>query len=93
MAEIYTSSKHVLAWLGPSTHDSNVAMNLLHWISDSIDVDWMSFEIHNKELQRTVGAEFIYFKLLLDLTFKLPWDGPESQALESLFNRPWFERL
>jgi hypothetical protein len=93
MAEIYTSSKHVLAWLGPSTHDSNVAMNLLHWISDSIDVDWMSFEIHNKELQRTGGAEFIYFKLLLDLNFKLPWDGPESQALESLFNRPLFERL
>jgi hypothetical protein len=61
MAEIYTSAKHVLAWLGPSTHDSNVAMNLLHWISDSIDVDWMSFEIHNKELQRTEGAEFIYF--------------------------------
>jgi hypothetical protein len=93
MAEIYASAKHVLAWLGPSTHDSNVAMNLLHWISDSIDVDWMSFEIHNKELQRTEGAEFIYFQLLLDLNFKLPWDGPESQALESLFNRPWFERL
>lgn len=95
MAEIYTSASRVLAWLGPSTHDSNLAMNLLHRISDSIDVDWTSLEIRTKDSQWTRESTLasMYFRLLLDLTFSLPWDGSESQALESFFNRPWFERL
>lgn len=95
MAEIYTSASHVLAWLGPPTHDSNLAMNLLHRISDSIDVDWKSFEIRTKDSKwsRESASASMYFQLLLDIDFNLPWNGPESQALESLFNRPWFERL
>ncbi|CZR65729.1 uncharacterized protein PAC_15629 [Phialocephala subalpina] len=95
MAEIYSSASQVHAWLGPPTHDSNLAMNLLHRISDSIDVDWTSFEIRTKDSQwsRESTSAHMYFQLLLDLHFNLPWDGPESQALESLLNRPWFERL
>ena len=95
MAEIYSSAGQVLAWLGPPTHDSDYAMAMLQRIGDSIDVNWTSLEIRSKDSQWTRESSMasMYFRLLLDLTFKLPWDGQESQAFESLFNRPWFERL
>ncbi|PVH71518.1 HET-domain-containing protein [Cadophora sp. DSE1049] len=59
MAEIYTSASHVLAWLGPPTHDSNFAMNLLHRISDSIDVDWKILPDYRKPVV------WVYQELLL----------------------------
>lgn len=95
MAEIYSSASHVLAWLGPPSHDSNLAMNLLHRIADSIDVDWRSFDIRPKEssFTREIAMSNTYTRLLCDLNFPLPWDGPEARTLESLFWRPWFERL
>ena len=95
MAEIYSSAGQVLAWLGPPTLDSNFAMTMLQRIGDSIEVDWTSFEIRPKDSQWACESSMatMYFRLLLDLTFKLPWNGQESQAFESLFNRPWFERL
>lgn len=95
MSEIYSSAERVLAWVGPTTHSSNVAMNLFHRIADSIDVDFTSFAIQPKESKwsRERESASMYFRLLLDLNFPLPWDGPESQAFEDFFNRPWFERL
>ncbi|OAA51762.1 Heterokaryon incompatibility protein 6 [Metarhizium rileyi] len=95
MAEIYASAERVLAWTGPSTQNSNVAVNLLHRIADSIDVDFASLEMRPKESRwtRESGTASMYFQLMLDPHFALPWDGPESQALEAFLGRPWFERL
>jgi hypothetical protein len=95
MAEIYASAERVLAWTGPSTRNSNVAMNLFHRIADSIDMDSTSFEIRPRESQWTRESSMagMYFQLLLDLHFPLPWDGPESRAFEDFFGRPWFQRL
>jgi len=95
MPRIYSSAGTVIAWLGAPTHDNNLAMTLLHRISESVHVDRESHEIYRKESEWTTekGPMFFYYQLFLDPNFPLPWDGPESQALESLFNRPWFERL
>ncbi|KJK86760.1 hypothetical protein H633G_09366, partial [Metarhizium anisopliae BRIP 53284] len=39
VAEIYASAERVLAWTGPPAPGSNVAVNLLHRIADSVDLD------------------------------------------------------
>lgn len=99
VAEIYASAERVLAWTGPSAPGSNVAVNLLHRIADSVDLDLdpgsRAPRPRPRESQwtRESGAASAYFRLLLDERVALPWDGPESQALEAFFHRPWFERL
>ncbi|KIE03655.1 Heterokaryon incompatibility protein 6, partial [Metarhizium majus ARSEF 297] len=95
VAEIYASAERVLAWTGPSAPGSNVAVNLLQRIADSVDPDPGSRAPRPRESQwtRESGAASAYFRLLLDERVALPWDGPESQALEAFFHRPWFERL
>jgi len=76
----------VLAWLGLLTHDSNYAITILQRIENSIDIDLTSLEIRAKDIQwkRENGMASMYFRLLLDLTFKLPCDHQESQASERL---------
>ena len=76
----------MLAWLGPLIHDSNYAITILQRIENSIDTDWTSLEIRAKDIQwkRESGTASMYFRLLLDLTFNLPWDDQESQASERL---------
>jgi hypothetical protein len=92
MPQIYESAEMVYGWVGPPTDDSNLAINLLHTISNSIDVDWQRYEIRPKESRWTREMPG-YVRLLLDPNFPLSWDGPESQALESFFDRSCFERL
>jgi len=94
MAEIYASAAPVYAWLGPPFGDSNLAMTLLRRISDAIEIDWRSTQVRPKHPMLT--GDFmsdIYIRGLIDPEFALPWYGPEARAIESLFNRPWFERL
>lgn len=97
MAEIYSSAERVLAWVGPSSHNSNVALNMFHRIADSIDVDVdsPSLEIRRKESKWTKESDTaaMYFQLLLDPQFPLPWDGPETQSFGAFFDRSWFGRL
>ncbi|KID78004.1 Heterokaryon incompatibility protein 6, partial [Metarhizium brunneum ARSEF 3297] len=95
VAEIYASAERVLAWTGPSAPGSNVAVNLLHRIADSVDLDpdpdpgSRAPRPRPRESQwtRESGAASAYFRLLLDERVALPWDGPESQALEAFFHR------
>jgi hypothetical protein len=95
MAEIYSSTSLVHAWLGPPSHGSNLEMNLLHRIGDSIEVDRVSHEIRSRESTFMMQSpmSMMYTRMLCNLNFPFPWDGLEAQALENLFNRPWFERL
>ncbi|KAK4182052.1 hypothetical protein QBC35DRAFT_550543 [Podospora australis] len=53
MSEIYQSASAVYAWLGPPSEDSNLAMNLLHRIGESIDLDEASYEIRPRESSYT----------------------------------------
>jgi len=95
MGEIYASASGVYAWLGPPSEDSNLAMNLLYRIGESVGLDDNSYEIRPRESAFTRASAMSkgYTDLLCDLRFPIPWDGPEAQALERLFYRPWFERL
>lgn len=99
MAEIYSSASLVLAWLGPAADESDLALNLLTHISTVVNVDRSSLEISRVEPQRRPGGAaagpgfLMYLDMLVDPNFPIPWDGPEAQAIEKLFFRPWFERL
>ncbi|EFY91227.1 HET domain protein [Metarhizium acridum CQMa 102] len=77
MAEIYASAERVLAWAGPSAPDSNVAVNLLRRIADSVDVDFASLALRPRES----GAAGAYFGLLLDEHQPCPGTGRSR--------RPW----
>jgi hypothetical protein len=96
MQRIYSKADTVTAWLGPEADSSNLAMNLLTRIGESVDVD-----MYTKRVTKRAASPWLtksamdngYTTLLLDCNFPIPWDGPEAQALEALFNRPWFERL
>lgn len=96
MQSIYTKASIVTAWLGPEADGSNLALNLLTRIGESIDVDQVTWRATKRDGSPWLMKSSIdcgYTMLLLDHNFPIPWDGPEAQALEALFNRPWFERL
>jgi hypothetical protein len=96
MQRIYSKAGIVTAWLGLEGDDSNLAFNLLIRIGESVDVDLLAAGITKRDSSPWLtksAADYWYTRLLLDHNFPIPWDGLEAQALEALFNRPWFERL
>jgi len=96
MQNIYSKASIVTAWLGPEADNSNLAINLLTRIGESADVDLNTSRVTKRAASPWLTKSSMdngYTTLLLDRNFPIPWDGPEAQALEALFNRPWFERL
>ena len=96
MQRIYSEADIVTAWLGHEAENSNLAMNLLTRIGESADVDLDTSRVTKRAASPWLTkspTDNGYTTLLLDRNFPIPWDGPEAQALEALFNRPWFERL
>lgn len=96
MQRIYSEASIVTAWLGPEADNSNIALNLLTRMGESIDVDLitsqMSIKPESPWLNRS-SMESGYTMLLLNKDFGIPWDGYEAKSIEALLNRPWFERL
>lgn len=83
MADIYSNASRVIVWLGPKSHDSDMAMDRIEEISSHIEVD---FERYN---MRSIDDEVDW----ADREVPPPFEEHDFLALSSFLNREWFERL
>jgi hypothetical protein len=85
MAQIFHNAKRVIAWLGPEADDSNRALEVLDEIGSQVDVQWGTYTMAPSPTarNRTIG----------DMSRPLPYSESDGDAVNSLFLRPWFERL
>ncbi|KAL8880754.1 MAG: hypothetical protein Q9192_007951, partial [Flavoplaca navasiana] len=80
MPDIFTLAKSVIAWLGPASNDSEVAMKIFNKIGPDVTVDWDRTEFQ-------VDPSSTFYSRDLDLS-------PEQRhSITSLLSRAWFERL
>ncbi|KAG8166194.1 hypothetical protein KVR01_004746 [Diaporthe batatas] len=86
MGQIYSSATRVLVWLGPASLDSDLAMGLVDHLGKVLRFDPLSGTF----MSTSVGATEPHWA---HITEPLPYELPQLCALESLFARPWFERL
>lgn len=83
MAEIFTNAMGVVAWLGPESYDSAVAIELLRTIGSNLEVNWR-FKLMNPTSTEEHWA---------DMETLLPFHAFQGEAIHRLLSRPWFERL
>ncbi|RYP67935.1 hypothetical protein DL771_006968 [Monosporascus sp. 5C6A] len=86
MTNVYARASQVLIWLGPEENDSDHAMRLVDYLGRRVAVDWGSQALHPSDLGRNEPE-------LADIDVPLRYSERDFQAIELLFNRPWFERL
>jgi hypothetical protein len=86
MADLYTSSKRVVVWLGPEGHDSSLALSLLESIATKIEVDWV-FETMKVTSEDPLEQHWV------DRDKLLPYNEREIAAIYGILERPWFGRL
>lgn len=86
MGHIYRSATRVLVWLGPASPDSDLAMGLVDHLGQVLRFDCLSETF----TPTSIGAAEPHWA---DLTQLLPYQEHELHALDSLFARPWFDRL
>ncbi|KAL8981348.1 MAG: hypothetical protein Q9205_003830 [Flavoplaca limonia] len=80
MPDIFTLAKSVIAWLGPESDDSKVAVKILNKIGPDVTMDWVSSEV-------LIDPSSSLYSRHLDLS-------PEQyHSITSLLSRAWFERL
>lgn len=85
MKAIYESAEQVLVWLGPSSDDSDLAMDLMDEITDADEVDQALKDDADAQMERAVAQ---LRDSLADRKNARKW-----QALAKLFNRPWWKRV
>ena len=88
MGSIYGSAAQVIAWVGPKTHDSSLALTVLQAIGTSFEVDWISLTAKSATKdQETLSAD----------SSTPTWQGALNKAqfyaIKSLVFRPYFRRL
>lgn len=89
MEELFACAAHVVVWLGPEADESGAAMERLAYISSQVDVDWGLGGMH-----RITPAEIEDVdRSIADPNSRLPLGTKQSDALVSLLNRDWFDRL
>ncbi|KAL8782530.1 MAG: hypothetical protein Q9213_005295 [Squamulea squamosa] len=86
MPDIYRLAKRVIAWLGPESDDSAVAMNFVRSLGARITVDWVLENIaamSQDDFDPRSKAFFTDLQLNLQI----------SHSIRDLLSRSWFERL
>jgi len=83
MAEIFTNGMGVVAWLGPESYDSAVAIELLRTIRSNLEVNGR-FKLMSPTSTEEHWA---------DMETLLPFHMFQWEAIHRLLSRPWFERL
>ena len=82
MDAIYSAANRVLIWLGPSLHDSHLAISTLRSFGSRIDITWDRFMVASPDYCEK-----------LSWPPELPSDEMAWLAINKLFELPWFERL
>ncbi|PMD29250.1 hypothetical protein L207DRAFT_642561 [Hyaloscypha variabilis F] len=83
MAEIYSKAVRVVAWLGPSTEYTPVAIRCFKTITSNVKGNW---ESHTLVAVSGDGS-------WADPTFPLPFNDEEYLAVTEFLSSKWFERL
>jgi len=87
MSDIYRAACQVIAWLGPEEDDSLCAIDVMHDIGSSIDVDWLNFTFKPKMETNNPPSS------LLGKLQTYGFRHREAHAVSRLLHRQWFERL
>ncbi|KAH6865669.1 heterokaryon incompatibility protein-domain-containing protein, partial [Alternaria rosae] len=87
MSDIFRAASRVTVWLGPEEDDSFYAINAMHAIGSSIDVDWINFTFKPRVSVNNPSSSAI--EKLQDYRFR----DKEASAVNRLLHRQWFERL
>ena len=87
MSHIYRAACQVIAWIGPEEDDSLYAIDVMHDIGSSIDVDWISLTFKPKvEISNPHSG-------MLEELLTNGFQDQEALAVSRLLHRQWFERL
>ena len=84
MPDIYRSAKGVIAWLGPESSTSPLAMKIIVHIGSEITIDFKQLKLN---LTSDSYHSFKHFHESLQL------DKKAYRAIRELLDRSWFERL
>lgn len=84
MAAIYTLARRVVLWLGPASHNSELAMSTMNHLGRQIVF------CKNSSFYASPEAEHVDW---YRSTTTLPYTEDEWRSILDLINRPWFERL
>ena len=84
MHRIYAYAAGVIIWLGDEADDSTYALDSLHRLGASIQVDWTTFEILTPD-----GVPTDAMRVWNDRERSVR----ERAALAALLERPWFDRV
>lgn len=83
MAEIYSKAARVVAWLGPSSERTPVAMRCFDKISSTVKGDWLGWKLHALSEDASWADEMV----------AAPFNDQEYLAMFEYLSSEWFERL
>lgn len=84
MADIYKLAYRVVVWLGPATSGSRLAVSTLEFMGSQIEISR-----DNSIIRSPQCSEPDWYRT----RYPLPFEQKTWQAIESFFERAWFERL
>ena len=82
MPDIYTFADEVIAWLGPPSLDSDLAMEFITFFSDAM-------KTHSIGSRGVDGNESKFRQLISGTKF----ESSELDCIYNFFDRPWFHRI
>lgn len=86
MGEIYSHASRVIVWLGPASHESSRAMELIRSLGVQVDMNF------DDSLNVTASRQALDPDIA-DLSKPLTLTSDNEHALFHLFGRKWFDRL
>ena len=84
MGDIFKMAERVIVWVGPSTEDSQLAMQTL---------DYLGRQVVSTADRRRAPAPDAMEKTWFESSVQLPFDDSTWKAISNLLQRSWFERL
>ena len=87
MGKIYRRASRVIAWLGPSADDSDVAMSEIALWGSQVEVDLKTWTLRPGSSKDTRDTD------LSDVSKPMYFHGNEIRPISVLLGRPWFSRL
>ena len=84
MGDIFKMAERVIVWVGPSTNNSQLAMQTLSYLGRQV--------VSTTDRRRAPAPDAVE-KTWFDSSVRLPFDDSIWRAINNLLQRPWFERL
>jgi len=85
MGKIYRLASRVVVWLGPTSNDSDLAMDTMGDIGQQVEVDFEHYTM--------IPSDKADHGRMSDRNMEIPYGRQQLNALYHLMSRPWFERL